>query len=119
MAYMVFEVNVPAATPEATPVVIEKEVIAGFLKRATIIIPNGHQGLARLRMETLDRMIIPSPGSDPAYIRGDGNTLEVETNLKLEGPRWLLRFIGWNADAVFDHAFIVHLHLTNGQEQII
>lgn len=113
MAYMVFEIDVPANTPQATPLVVEKEVISSYLKHVSIIIPNGSQGLARLRIETQSRYVIPSPGSDPAFVRGDGNTLEVDTNLKLEGPKWLLRFIGWNADTTFDHVFLIHLDLQN------
>lgn len=113
MAFYVFEFNVPAATPQTNPVILEKEVIAPRLKVATVIIPNGHQGLAKLRIESREAPIIPTLGSDPPWIRGDGNMISVSPNYLLPGPAWTLRFVGYNDDATFDHAFIIHIDVQN------
>lgn len=111
-AFYVFEFNVLPGVPEATPTLLEKSVMDGRLDRLDIIIPNGHQGLARLRVETRSRAIVPTPGSDPMWIRGDGNTISVEPDLDLDGPEWVLRFLGWNADVLIDHSFIIHAHIS-------
>lgn len=109
MSFYVFEFNVPAATPATAPVELVKEPMGGILKTVTVVIPNGHLGLARLRIETQDKPIMPSIGSDPPWIRGDGNQLTINPNLRMAGPPWYLRFFGYNDDAVNDHAFLIHV----------
>ncbi len=112
MAFYAFEFNIPANTLETNPVVLQKQVISGTLNHMKVIIPNGHQGLARLRVESREAPILPTQGSDPPWVRGDGSTIEMEPKLKLPGPEWIIRFIGWNSDTVNDHNFIIYMDLT-------
>lgn len=109
MAYYVFEFTVPANTPQVSPVTTQLEVTNPILRRLEINIPNGHQGLARLRIETLSMPIVPTPGSSPMWVRGDGDQLEIFPNLNLDGPRWYLKFIGYNDDTTFDHTFLINM----------
>jgi hypothetical protein len=113
MAFYVFEFNVPKATLEASPVRLEREVTARVLKQISIGIPQGHQGLARIRVETREKPIIPTAGSVPMWIRGDGNTISVAPNEALPGPEWRLTFLGWNEDPLYDHAFIISMDVQN------
>lgn len=111
MAFYAFEFEVPANTLESAPLITTKQVMAGTLRRLVVIIPNGHQGLARLRIEDRATAILPTQGSDPPWIRGDGSTIDMQPNLALEGPEWTIRMIGWNEDAAFSHAFIVYMEV--------
>lgn len=111
MGYYVYEFDIPANTPQSAPLIQVLEVSDAILKRIEINIPNGHQGLARLRVEAEDRPIVPTIGSSPMWVRGDGDQLEVLPNLHLPGPPWRIRFIGYNDDTAFDHVFLINMDL--------
>jgi len=106
-----FEFNVPASTLETDPQELIKEVIAGKLTYLRIVIPNGHQGLARLRIETNEAPIVPTIGSDPPWIRGDGDAIELRPNILIPGPPWSVKFLGYNDDSTYDHAFIIYMEV--------
>lgn len=109
MAFYAFEFTIPANTPELTPIELEKQLISGKLNRLRVIIPNGHQGLARLRIEHREGPLLPTLGSDPPWVRGDGSTIDMEPKINLPGPEWIVRFIGWNEDTVDEHTFVIYM----------
>ena len=111
MAFYTYEFEVPANTPENSSVTKTVQALSQKLATLRLIIPNGHQGLARIRIESRGRVIAPSSGSDPPWIRGDGVSVDMTPNLLLEGPPWEITFVGWNADTTFSHAFIVYADL--------
>lgn len=109
MSFYVYEFDIPANTPANAPLVQALEVDNPILRRVEINIPNGHQGLAFLQISSLSRVLIPTPGSSPMFVRGDGDQMEIFPNVDLDGPKWKIVFTGYNLDTVNDHVFLINM----------
>jgi len=106
------EVTIPPKTTEQFPVNIVRSIpVGGICSSVSVRIPDGHRGLARLRINSRGAQLVPSIGSDPRWIRGDNTTLEFRPEKTLEGPEWLLEFIGWSEDQTFPHTFFVNIQM--------
>lgn len=106
---VIFEFNIPANTLESNPTKLEVDVPMGEVKHIQVVIPMGHQGLARMRMSTKGQRIIPASNSNVDWLRGDSFTLDTNPDMKLPGPPYQITFEGWNQDAVNPHLFLIYM----------
>lgn len=116
MSFYVFEVDVQPNTLQTAPLIQKQEVDNPYLIRMEINIPNGHQGLAKLQIASRERILVPTPGSNPMWIRGDGNQIEITPMVKLDGPIYQLYFYAYNDDTVNDHTFIINMDVVSEEQ---
>jgi len=75
-----------------------------------VIIPDGHKGLAYLKIETPGRVLLPSAGSSVQWIRGNNASITTGTiNAVLDGPPYQIICTGYNLDVFLDHSFLINL----------
>jgi hypothetical protein len=102
----IFEFLVPANTLEAAPFELKIGLPQNKVASMQIIIPYGHQGLARIRVESQGIEIVPAVGSNTRWLRGDNFTLEVNN---FEVTNQEIKLVGFNLDTVNDHIFILNI----------
>jgi hypothetical protein len=86
-------------------------VNAAFIKNMEIVIPEGHKGLAYLKVSTTNRQLIPALGSSATHIRGDKQVIKAAINAPVPGvPYWLI-CEGYNTDSFLAHSFIVNVEV--------
>jgi len=97
------DLEIPKNTPETNPVEVELTVREGVVTRWLILIPAGHQSLARMRiLYGLEPLL---PAHEDVWIRGEDESLNVEDFFDPPEQPYRLRFQGWNEDDTYDHTF--------------
>ena len=104
---MNFSINIPANTLESSPVRTDHVIPMQTIRGLYIDIPEGHKYLARIRILSQGRQIIPEPQSGDQYLRGNNQRVQVVNRIGLEGPPYMLTLEGWNEDDTYPHAFYV------------
>lgn len=104
-----FEFSIPKNTSALTPVkqIFDMGVNASFLKGIRVLIPEGHKGLARLRVSIAGTPILPAQGSGSPWVRGENNEIAVPLALRVFGPPYLLICEGYNEDSFLPHTFVI------------
>lgn len=104
-----FEFSIPKATPALTPVKNQYDmgVNAGTIKGVRVVIPEGHKGLARLKVSIAGTPILPAQGSGTQWIRGENSEVYTPLALSVFGPPYLLLCEGYNEDSFLPHTFLV------------
>jgi hypothetical protein len=98
------DINVPANTPQTSPVRVQVKVPAGVIRKVWVLIPYGHKALAHLIIRHGETQIIPWYGD----IHGDGEQLVFDEVYELPTEDTLV-LEGWNEDTKYPHRFIVRL----------
>ena len=104
-----FEFSIPRSTPALTPYkqIYDMGVNARFLKGIKILIPEGHKGLARLRVSVAGTPIAPAQGSATQWIRGENSEVVIPLSLPVFGPPYNLFCEGYNEDSFLPHTFVI------------
>lgn len=104
-----FEFSVPKQTSALTPVkqIFDMGVNARFVKVIKVLIPEGHKGLARLRVYIPGTPLIPAQGSAVQYIRGENTEINAVVNKEIPGPPYYLYCEGYNEDSFLPHTFVI------------
>lgn len=104
-----FEFLIPKQTSALTPVrqIFDMGVNAGFIKAIKILIPEGHKGLARMKVYIPGTPLIPAQGSGSPYIRGENTEILAVINRPIPGPPYNLYCEGYNEDSTLPHTFII------------
>lgn len=107
------EFQIPNNTPATSPYIQRFDLgpNAGFIKGIEIYIPEGHKGLARLKVSTPARQLIPAIGSSVTHIRGEKQTIGAVINSPVYGPPYYLTCEGYNEDSFLAHAFILNIEV--------
>jgi len=98
------DINIPANTPQTSPVRVSVKVPAGVIRKVWVLIPYGHKALAHLVVRHGETQIIPWYGD----IHGDGEQLVFDEIYEIPTED-ILTLEGWNEDTKYDHRFIVRL----------
>jgi hypothetical protein len=98
------DIDVPASTPQTSPVKVSVKVPAGVIRKVWVLIPYGHRALAHLIVRHGETQIIPFEGD----IHGDGEELVFDEVYELPTEDYLT-LEGWNDDSKYSHKFIVRL----------
>jgi len=98
------DINIPANTPQTSPVRISVKVPAGVIRKVWVLIPYGHKALAHLVIRHGATQIIPWYGD----IHGDGEQLVFDEIYEIPTED-TLTLEGWNDDTKYNHRFIVRL----------
>lgn len=111
--FLNFEFSIPKNTPASTPYWqrFDMGVNAAFIKSIEVIIPEGHKGLARLRVSIANRQLIPAMGSSTNYIRGDNQKIPAVINAAVPGVPYYLICEGYNEDLFLAHSFILNVEV--------
>ena len=98
----VFDVTCPASTPDTDPVEVVFDAAPGILRKATIIIPDGHAGLTGIALGYGHNAVIPR--TTGAYISSNDEHIPFDLTNYPAGPVWSA-FV-CNNDTI-DHAWEV------------
>lgn len=99
--------------PRNTPItnlykqVYDLGINARLIKSINLTIPEGHKGLAYMRVSAPGFIIAPSAGSAASFVRGDKQTMTIDVNRKIDGPPYNLICEGYNLDPFLPHTFIL------------
>ncbi len=106
-----FEFTIPKNTPAATPLVkiFDMGVNAGMIRAINVLIPEGHKGLAFLKVYIPGTPLIPAQGSGTPYIRGENTEVKAVVNKMIPGPPYNLYCEGYNLDSSLPHTFLLSL----------
>jgi len=105
----VYEVSltVPANTPEDAPVEKKLEIEGAILDKIHILIPPGHEALARLAIfYGIDQIF---PYETGTWLRGDDESFPLRLNWPLPEPTTTITLKGWNEHTTYDHTFYLRL----------
>lgn len=108
-----FEFQIPKNTSPKTPHAarFDMGVNASFIKSIEVYIPEGHKGLAGLKVSTSQRQLIPATGSSMTYIRGDKQTITAAVNTPVPGVPYYLFCDGYNEDLFLPHSFFINVEI--------
>lgn len=108
-----FEFQIPKGTSESAPHVARYDmgVNAAFIKSMEVYIPEGHKGLAGLKVSTAQRQLMPAIGSNVTHIRGDKQTIQAVINLPVPGVPYYLLCEGFNNDSFLPHSFFINVEV--------
>lgn len=108
-----YEFPIPKNTSQDSPHVARYDmgVNAAFIKSMEVYIPEGHKGLAGLKVSTSQRQLLPAIGSNVLYIRGDKQTIQAVINLPVPGVPYYLLCEGFNNDAYLSHSFFINVEV--------
>lgn len=111
--FLSFEFQIPKNTPALTPKIerFDMGVNAAFIKGVEVVIPEGHKGLARMKISTSQQQIIPALGSGTTHIRGDKQTIRTSVNTRVPGVPYYLICEGYNEDLFLAHSFIINIEV--------
>ena len=98
------DIDIPANTPQTSPVRVAVRVPAGVIRKVWVLIPYGHKALAHLIIRHGETQVIPHEGD----IHGDGEELVFDEVYELQ-TNDVLTLEGWNEDSKYSHKFIVRL----------
>lgn len=106
-----FQFEIPKQTSAKTPKIerFDMGVNAAFIKSIEITIPEGHKGLAGLKVSTSNRQLIPAINSNVGYIRGDKQIITAEINTPVPGVPYYLFCEGYNEDSFLAHSFFINV----------
>lgn len=105
-----FELAIPPNTPENNPTIARLAVGQPEFNSEVIRIPKNHAYLARLQIRAgRGGIVIPTPDSNVAWIRGDWETIIYNTHIQLDPPQYIIELYGWNEDDTYEHTFYVDL----------
>lgn len=101
-------VAVPAGTLQSAPFIQQLPLEDANLKRVTITVPDGHNGLTGIRVLWANQQIVP--WGNNSYITANNRTIDVDFNdyITVSG----LTFQAFNID-VFAHSFYCELTVTD------
>lgn len=105
---MIVELSIPPSTTELAPTTKTLDLFNNSVRGIIVNVPDGHKYLARLRIETQGRRLIPDFNSDP-WVRGNNNKIVFNLGVTLEGPPYKLTLIGWNEDDTYPHTFYIEV----------
>jgi hypothetical protein len=108
-----FEFQIPKQTSIKTPHVARYDmgVNASFIKSMEVYIPEGHKGLAGIKISTSQRQLMPAIGSNVLYIRGDKQNIPAIINLPVPGVPYYLLCEGYNEDSFLPHSFFINVEV--------
>ena len=107
MPTYVLDLEVPKSKPEDDPKELELEIREGVITRWFILIPAGHQTLARMRvLYGLEPLL---PAHEDAWIKGECEVLDLNDWWDPPEEPYKLRFQGWNEDDTNPHTFYVRI----------
>lgn len=108
-----YEFQIPKNTSPLTPMLTRYDmgVNAGFIKTINITIPEGHKGLAGLKVYTSVRQLIPAFGSNVQFVRGNNQEIPVVVNQPVPGVPYYLFCEGYNEDSFLPHSFFINVEL--------
>ncbi len=110
---IVIEFKIPKATPLTSlySQVFDLGINASLIKRVSITIPQGHKGLAYLRVRTPGFVLAPALGSSAEFIRGENETISFDINRKVFGPPYQVICEGYNLDNFLPHSFVIKIEV--------
>jgi hypothetical protein len=107
------EFEIPKNTTSINPKVqvFDLGVNARVIKSIEVLIPDGHKGLAYLRVYMPGRVLIPEEGSSVKYIHGNDKETTTTVNKRIEGPPYKITCEGYNLDARYNHSFTLNIEV--------
>jgi len=115
MPLYVVELEIPADTPEDSPVEVTETIEGAVLDKIHFLIPVGHAALARMAIFYGIEQVFPERAG--TWLRGDGETFTVRLNWPLPEPKTKLTFRGWNEDDTNPHTFYMRLEVAKEVEE--
>ncbi len=110
-------INLEFTIPKATPLsslysqVYDLGINAKTIKKLSVIIPQGHKGLAYLKVRTPGFVIAPALGSSTEFIRGENDKFSFDVNREIFGPPYQIICEGYNLDNFLPHSFIINVEV--------
>jgi len=102
-----FDVKVPANTPKTSPKKVTLKLKKGVLTKVVVLIPDGHQALAHLRI--LDGATPVIPWGEDQWIHGNRMLLDWYPNYELAFEPAGLVAVGYNEDDTYPHTFYLYM----------
>jgi len=109
------ELEVPANTPETSPVYKTVEVEGAVLDTIHFLIPDGHVGLARLAVLYGIKQIFPFQTG--TWLRGNAESFSLRLKWRLPEPKTTLTLKGWNEDDTYKHTFYLRIEVAEELEE--
>lgn len=112
-----FTVTVPANTPKEDPLWVPLELDYGIIKKFVVQIPPGHAGLCKFAIFRGDSQVWPKNRNEK--LAGDGVVLSFDDEwVPLTQPPFMLWFMGWNEDELYDHSVFLYFQLLTKEQYL-
>jgi hypothetical protein len=85
-------------------------VNASFIKQIILKIPEGHKGLAFIKVWSGGLQLIPQLGSSIEYVFGDKQDLSFNINQRIDGVPYKIYCQGYNLDNALPHSFYLDIY---------
>jgi len=108
--FYAWDITIPAATPEASPVIQTLKLTKGVITRIDVKFPPGCHGLVKTRLFRYESQLIPLSGEE--WLTGDGETVITESYYKLFETPAQLKFVGCAPLTAYDHTVTVRVSIT-------
>lgn len=105
--------EIPANTPKETPLLqaFDLGINSKFIKNIVLKIPEGHKGLAFIKVWSGGVQMIPQVGSNIEYVFGDKQDLHFFVNKNIDGVPYKIYCQGYNLDVFLPHSFYLDIEV--------
>jgi len=104
-----FDLNVPAATPESSPVVADCQLTHGVLKQVRVYFPPGCATLVHVVVkDTLHQLV---PANTDGDLNFDEALITASLDHELKTSPHKLQVYGWSPAAIYNHNITIQFEL--------